>query len=174
MTKLNTDKETFFLPNENTLLSEVELILRECCSARPWTYILLDVFVSMDESFRYLASFCEYEHSHWQSFRVDNEAASIIEKTFLKIHRYRLHAPSSAWNKARFILDHHKGFDTLRCHFDPDYEWLESLDPESDIYTQLTIQDELAILSWEGREQGKTRPKDTKVTCHDEDKKSLH
>ncbi len=119
--------------------------------------ITIDGFVSSNHSFHYVASFTQSTASSPTYFRFATDSALAIESAFILLYHAEAQT-ASAWNKARFTLNKKAQHADIKRYFDPDFYWIETLDPEGEIYKSISVEDELAIHRWEGIPPRHDRP----------------
>lgn len=171
----NTQKLDSCQDVQSPLLTSIGNQLNAHLVGTAWDYVHIDGFISPDRSFRYIASYAPKEELRMHTFRFPYQQHGEIQETFLTLYDLGLSTPSSMWNKARFIYHNDVSQHLFEFYCDPDYQWFESLDKESREYAKLSIDDELAIQSWEGLPANHHRPwhKKTKLKSKQKTRASI-
>ena len=86
----------------------------------------------------------------------DSKGDSLFDEAFPKLYElFQKSTDDVPWNRCRFIL-HPDGDFELEFKRDRDLDWLNSLDPEKDLYPSSDIIQ--AIRSWDGLDENAYRP----------------
>ncbi len=149
-------------PVQSPLLTAIGNQIKSHLLGAPWLYVHIDGFISPDRSFRYIASYASKNDLHMQNFRFPYAQHDELKETFTTLYDLALNTPQSMWNKTRLIYQNDAVDNLFEFYYDPDYQWIESLDMEGREYAKLSLADELAIQAWEGLPQNHPRPWNSK------------
>ncbi len=121
-----------------------------------WSVAWIDVMVRSSRSITTHERYLEVDQETVESFDINAPGYSGTTKLFIELRELmQEQTPSSDWNKMRFIV-HPDGDFEVDFKTDPDLNWLNSLNPDKDIYPDSdTIQ---AIRSWDGLGEDVYRP----------------
>ncbi len=145
--------------SEKDLLNLVANFITKELKDIDFSAVVIDIFISARRSHSFVASYISADGLSQQNVRFGYEASSELDSIFIDLHEIMSNgAGIPQWNKARvtFLKDSN---DCSMVHYmDPDFDWLEGLDPESHEYLQLDVNEELGILTWEGLPKWHPRP----------------